>query len=62
MYQKMASLAISGKRGALVVQTLYALVEGNASQRNGSGLVRKSVWEGVRDFCDSIGNINEINT
>jgi hypothetical protein len=30
MYQKMAWPAISGKRGPLVVQTLYASVQGNA--------------------------------
>jgi hypothetical protein len=33
MYQKMAWLAISGKRGPLVVQTLYASVQGNARDK-----------------------------
>jgi hypothetical protein len=36
MYQKMASQAITGKRGPLVVQTLFALVQGN---------VRAKKWE-----------------
>jgi hypothetical protein len=35
------------------VQTLYALVQGNA---------RAKKWERVGDFWDSIGNVNEINT
>ena len=50
-------MAISGKRGPLVVQTVYASVQGNA---------RAKKWEWVRedvgDFCNSIGNVNEINT
>jgi hypothetical protein len=57
MYQKMASLAISGKRGPLVVQTLSASVQGNAR-------AKKWVWVGERvgDFWDSTGNVSEINT
>ena len=39
MHQKMALLAISGKRGPLVVQTLYASVQGNAR-------AKKWEWEG----------------
>jgi hypothetical protein len=50
-------LAISGKRGPLVVQTLYASVQGKA---------RAKKWEWVDycvgDFWDSIGNVKEINT
>jgi hypothetical protein len=59
MYQKVAYLAISGKRGPLVMQTLYASVQGNA---------RAKKWEwvvgavGMGDFWDSAGNVNEINT
>jgi hypothetical protein len=60
MNQKMAQLAISGKRGPLVVQTLYASVQGNAR-------AKKVEWvEGVGgnggDFWDSIGYVKEINT
>jgi hypothetical protein len=46
-----------GKRGPLVVQTLYASVQGNAR-------AKKWEWvgEGEGDFWDSIGNVNEINT
>jgi hypothetical protein len=62
MYQKMAWSAISRKRGPLVVQTLYASVQGNArvGPRGWSGWVGEWVWEGVGDFWDSIGNVNEI--
>jgi hypothetical protein len=31
-------------------------------QRNGNGWVGKSGGEGMGDFSDSIGNVNEINT
>ena len=58
MYQKMALSAITGKRGPLDMQTLYAPVQGNA---------RAKKWEwvgrgGMGDFWDSIGNVNEENT
>ena len=49
----------SGKRGPLVVQTLYASVQGNN---------RAKKWEWVGGGVgggaggDSIGNVNEINT
>ena len=41
----------------LVLQTLYASVQGNAR-------AKKWEWVGERvgDFWDSIGNVNEINT
>jgi hypothetical protein len=57
MYQKLAYLAITGKIGPLVVQTLYASVQGNAR-------ATKWEWVGERvgDFWDSFGNVNEINT
>jgi hypothetical protein len=59
MYQKMA---ITGKRGPLDTQTLYAPVQGNATaKKNGNGWVGK--WgEGMGDFWDSIGNVIEKNT
>jgi hypothetical protein len=63
MYQKMAQLAISGKRGPLVLKTLYASLWGNAR-------VKKWEWvgrgvgggEGIGNFWDSIRNVNEENT
>jgi hypothetical protein len=57
MYQKMAYLAISGKRGSLFVQILYASVWGKT-------MAKKWDWVGKRvgDFWESIGNVNEINT
>ena len=45
MYQKMAESAISGKRGPLVMQTLYASVQGNA---------RAKKWEWV---CMGVGGV-----
>jgi len=50
-------MAISGTRGPMVVQILYASVQGNAR-------AKKWEWVGecVWDFWDSIGNVNEINT
>jgi hypothetical protein len=61
MYQKMAYSAITGKRGPLVRQTLYAPVQGNARAKNGNGWVGE--WGGgVGDFWDSIGNVIEENT
>jgi hypothetical protein len=61
MYQKMTYLAITGKRGPLFLQTLYASVQGNT---------RAKKWEreegewggGLGDFWGSIGNVNEENT
>ena len=51
-------VAIIGKRGPLVLQTLYAPVQGNA---------RAKKWVGtgggvIGDFWDSIWNVNEENT
>jgi hypothetical protein len=52
----------SGKRGPLVLQILYAYasIQGNAR-------AKKWEWvggggEGMNDFWDSIGNVNEENT
>jgi hypothetical protein len=46
MNQKMASSAISGKRGPLVVQTLYASVQGNTRAKKWEWMVR-GVGRGV---------------
>jgi hypothetical protein len=35
---------------------------GTSEPRGGSGWVGKETWEGVGDFWDNIGNVNEINT
>jgi hypothetical protein len=43
------------------VQTLYASVQGNARAKKGQW-VGRGVGEGMGNFWDSIGNINEINT
>jgi hypothetical protein len=47
MYQKMAQSAITGKRGPLDLQTLYAPVQGNARAKKwewvGRGVGRR-VW------------------
>ena len=61
MYQKMAWSAISGKRGPLVVQILYASVQGNARAKKWEWVIR-GVVGGMGDFGDSIGNVNEENT
>jgi hypothetical protein len=62
MYQKMASSDIIGKRAPLVLQILYASVQ---------GITRVKKWEwgciGVEErvwgtFGGSIGNVNEENT
>jgi hypothetical protein len=54
-------LAITGKRGPLDLQTLYAPVQGNARAKKWEWVVR-GVGEGMGDFWDSIGNVNEENT
>jgi hypothetical protein len=60
MYQKMAWSAISGKRGPLFVQTLYASIQGKARAKRCEWVGGGGV--GVGDIWDSIGNVNEINT
>jgi hypothetical protein len=35
---------------------------GTTGPKSGSGWVGEQVGEHVGDFCDSIGNVNEINT
>jgi hypothetical protein len=58
----MAQLAITGKRGPLVLQTLYASVQGKARAKKqewlGRGAGRR---EGIGNFWDSILNIYKEN-
>jgi hypothetical protein len=62
MYQKMALSAITGKRGPLDRQTLYAPVQGNARAKKWEWVGREVAGgEGVGDFWDSIGNVIEEN-
>jgi hypothetical protein len=50
-----------GKRGPLVVQTLYASVQGNARAKKWEWRWGGK-WRLRGDFWDSIGNVNEENT
>ena len=50
-------VGLTGKRGPLDTQTLYAPVQGNARAKNGEWVGR-----GMGDFWYSIGNVNELNT
>jgi hypothetical protein len=59
MYQKMA---ITGKRGPLDLQTLYAPVQGNARAKKWEWVGRGVGWgEGMGEFWASIGNVIEEN-
>jgi hypothetical protein len=53
-------VGISGKRGPLVLQTLYAPVQGNTRAKKGEWVGRGV--GGIGDFWDGIGNVNEENT
>jgi hypothetical protein len=54
-------MAISGKRGPLVLPSLYASVQGNARTKKWE-LGRVGEWGvGLGDFWGSIGNVNEEN-
>jgi hypothetical protein len=44
------------------LQTLYAPVQGNARAKKWEWVGRGVGGEGVGDFWDSIGNVNEENT
>jgi hypothetical protein len=58
----MAYLAIIGKRGSSVLQTLYASVQGNARAKLWEWVGRGAgQGEGIGDFWDSIRNVNEEN-
>jgi hypothetical protein len=61
MYQTMAYSAITGKRGPLDLQTLYAPVQGNARAKKWEWVGRE-VGGGMGDCWDNIGNVNEENT
>jgi hypothetical protein len=63
MYQKMTYSAIIGKRAPLVLQTSYASVQGNARAKKWEFVSRRvRGGDGMGDFWDSIGNVNEENT
>ena len=59
---EVASLAITGKRGPLVLQTLSVLVQGHARAKKwewvGGGAGRR---EGIGEFQDSICNVYKEN-
>jgi hypothetical protein len=44
------------------VQTLSASVQGNARAKKWEWVGRGVGWEGMGDFWDSTGNVNEENT
>jgi hypothetical protein len=45
------------------MQTLYTSVQGNARAKKWEWVGRGvCVWEGMGEFWDSIGNVNEENT
>ena len=48
-----AAMNITGKRGPLVLQTLYAPVQGNARAKKWE-CVGRGVWGGMGNFRDSI--------
>ena len=51
------------KESPLVVQTLYAPVQGNARAKNWEWVCRRvGSGDGMWDFWDSFGNVNEENT
>jgi hypothetical protein len=60
-YVSKDGLVITGKRGPLDTQTVYAPVQGNTrDKKNGNEWVGK--WgEGMGFFWDSIGNVIEEN-
>jgi hypothetical protein len=60
MYPKMAYSAITGKRGPLDLQTLYARVQGNTRSKKREWVVR-GVGGVFWGLLDSIGNVNEEN-
>jgi hypothetical protein len=50
------------KRGPLVLQTLYASVQGNARAKKWEWVGRGVEGKGMGDFWVSIGNVNEEST
>jgi hypothetical protein len=58
----MAKAAITGKRGSLVLQTLYAPVQGNVRAKKWEWVVRGAGGEeGIGNFQDSIWNVYKEN-
>jgi hypothetical protein len=58
----MAESAIIGRRGPLVLETLYVSVQGNDRAKKLEWVDRGAGWgEGIGDFQDSILNVNEEN-
>jgi hypothetical protein len=56
---------VFAKRGPLVLQTLYTSVQGSTRAKKwewGRRVVAGVGGEGMEDFWDSIGNVNEENT
>jgi hypothetical protein len=58
----MAYSAISGKRGPLFMQTLYAPVQGNARAKKWEWVGRGVGGGACGEILGYIGNVNEINT
>jgi hypothetical protein len=55
-------LAITGKRGPLVFQTLYAPIQGNTRAKKWEWVGRGAGWgQDIGDFGDSIKNVKEKN-
>jgi hypothetical protein len=53
---------LAGKRDPLVLQTLYAPVQGNTRAKKWEWVGRGAGWgEGTGNFQDSIWNVNEEN-
>ena len=50
------------KERPIGLQTLYASVQGNARAKKSEWVGRGVGGEGMGDFWDSIGNVNEENT
>jgi hypothetical protein len=61
MYQKMACSAIFGKRDPFVLQTLDASIQGNARAKTWEWVGRGLGVRVLRNFWDSIRNVNEEN-
>jgi hypothetical protein len=53
---------MTGKRGPLDTQTLYAPVQGNARAKKGEWMGKGVGGECMGEFWDSIGNVIEENT
>ena len=55
-------MAIIGKRGPLVLHTLYAPVQGNTGAKKRESVGRETEWvECIGEILDSILNVNKEN-